>query len=174
MKICLVMRFRWACSDALACRRDIGLYQGAPTPVEGENFRRQPTSVGAAVSTGQLGTGRWIVICLKIWRCSRDPSRTISRSSWPRIVRRHGCRQLLGRVPIVHQHVGGQRLHRDVAHIIDKIGHRVFCFDIGLRPRVARLTHCRSLRGSGVLPFFKKLPSCLVGIEACGTSHSGM
>ena len=29
----------------------------------------------------------------------------------------------------------------------------------------------KALRRSQVLPFFKKLPSCLVGIEACGTSH---
>ena len=29
----------------------------------------------------------------------------------------------------------------------------------------------RQLRRRQVLPFFKKLPSCLVGIEACATSH---
>ena len=29
----------------------------------------------------------------------------------------------------------------------------------------------KALRRSQVLPFFTKLPSCLVGIEACGTSH---
>ena len=29
----------------------------------------------------------------------------------------------------------------------------------------------KALRRSQVLPFFAKLPSCLVGIEACGTSH---
>src|SRR6476469_9908485 len=29
----------------------------------------------------------------------------------------------------------------------------------------------KSLRRSQMLPFFAKLPSCLVGIEACGTSH---
>jgi transposase len=29
----------------------------------------------------------------------------------------------------------------------------------------------KSLRRSQLLPFFAKLPSCLVGIEACGTSH---
>src|ERR1700684_3369153 len=29
----------------------------------------------------------------------------------------------------------------------------------------------RSLRRAQMLPFFAKLPSCLVGIEACGTSH---
>jgi transposase len=29
----------------------------------------------------------------------------------------------------------------------------------------------KSLRRSQMLPFFSKLPSCLVGIEACGTSH---
>jgi transposase len=29
----------------------------------------------------------------------------------------------------------------------------------------------RALRRSQVLPFFAKLPACLVGIEACGTSH---
>src|SRR5512143_1860303 len=29
----------------------------------------------------------------------------------------------------------------------------------------------KSLRRSQVLPFFAKLPPCLVGIEACGTSH---
>jgi transposase len=28
-----------------------------------------------------------------------------------------------------------------------------------------------SLRRSQMLPFFAKLPPCLVGIEACGTSH---
>ena len=29
----------------------------------------------------------------------------------------------------------------------------------------------KSLRWSQMLPFFAKLPPCLVGIEACGTSH---
>ena len=29
----------------------------------------------------------------------------------------------------------------------------------------------KSLRRSQMLPFIAKLPSCLVGIEACGTSH---
>ena len=29
----------------------------------------------------------------------------------------------------------------------------------------------KSLRRSQMLPFFAKLPACLVGIEACGTSH---
>jgi hypothetical protein len=29
----------------------------------------------------------------------------------------------------------------------------------------------KSLRRSQMLPFFAELPSCLVGIEACGTSH---
>jgi len=29
----------------------------------------------------------------------------------------------------------------------------------------------KSLRRAQMLPFFPKLPSCLVGIEACGTSH---
>ena len=29
----------------------------------------------------------------------------------------------------------------------------------------------RSLKRRQVLPFFKKLPPCLVGIEACATSH---
>ena len=29
----------------------------------------------------------------------------------------------------------------------------------------------RSLRRAQMLPFFTRLPSCLVGIEACGTSH---
>jgi len=29
----------------------------------------------------------------------------------------------------------------------------------------------RQLRRRQVLPFFKKLPPCLVGIEACATSH---
>ncbi len=29
----------------------------------------------------------------------------------------------------------------------------------------------RQLRRSQVIPFFKKLPPCLVGIEACATSH---
>ena len=29
----------------------------------------------------------------------------------------------------------------------------------------------RQLRRSQVIPFFKKLPGCLVGIEACATSH---
>ena len=29
----------------------------------------------------------------------------------------------------------------------------------------------KSLRRAQMLPFFAKLPSCLVGIEACGTSH---
>ena len=31
----------------------------------------------------------------------------------------------------------------------------------------------RQLRRCQVLPFFKKLPSCLVGVEACATSHHG-
>jgi len=30
---------------------------------------------------------------------------------------------------------------------------------------------CKALRRSQVVPFFTKLPPCLVGIEACGTSH---
>src|SRR3546814_10135530 len=29
----------------------------------------------------------------------------------------------------------------------------------------------KALRRAQVLPFFAKLPSCLVGMEACGTSH---
>ena len=29
----------------------------------------------------------------------------------------------------------------------------------------------KTLRRAQVLPFFAKLPSCLVGMEACGTSH---
>ena len=29
----------------------------------------------------------------------------------------------------------------------------------------------KSLRRSRILPFFAKLPACLVGIEACGRSH---
>ena len=29
----------------------------------------------------------------------------------------------------------------------------------------------RSLRRAEVLPFFAKLASCLVGMEACGTAH---
>jgi transposase len=29
----------------------------------------------------------------------------------------------------------------------------------------------KSLRWAQMLPFFAKLPPCLVGIEACGTSH---
>src|SRR5262245_64835401 len=29
----------------------------------------------------------------------------------------------------------------------------------------------RSLRRAQMLPFFTRLPSCLVGMEACGTSH---
>jgi transposase len=29
----------------------------------------------------------------------------------------------------------------------------------------------RQLRRSEVLPFFRKLPACLVGMEACGTAH---
>src|SRR5688500_31546 len=29
----------------------------------------------------------------------------------------------------------------------------------------------RSLKRAQVIPFFAKLPSCLIGMEACGTSH---
>lgn len=29
----------------------------------------------------------------------------------------------------------------------------------------------KALRRSQVLPFFSRLPSCLIGMEACGTSH---
>jgi transposase len=29
----------------------------------------------------------------------------------------------------------------------------------------------KALRRAQMLPFFEKLPPCLVGIEACGTSH---
>src|SRR6476660_169025 len=29
----------------------------------------------------------------------------------------------------------------------------------------------RSLRRSQMMPFFARLPSCLIGMEACGTSH---
>src|SRR6478672_8343171 len=41
-------------------------------------------------------------------------------------------------------------------HAIDEAG------EIGVR---------KALRRSQVLPFFAKLPRCLVGMEACGTSH---
>src|SRR5271169_3788414 len=34
-----------------------------------------------------------------------------------------------------------------------------------------RIVIRRAIRRSQVLPFFAKLPSCLVGLEACGTSH---
>jgi transposase len=37
----------------------------------------------------------------------------------------------------------------------------------GLSKTVVR----RQLRRGQVLPFFKSLPPCLVGIEACATSH---
>jgi len=30
---------------------------------------------------------------------------------------------------------------------------------------------CKSLRRMQMLPFFSKLRPCLIGIEACGTSH---
>jgi len=30
---------------------------------------------------------------------------------------------------------------------------------------------CKAIRRSQFLPFFAKLPPCLVGLEACGTSH---
>ena len=30
---------------------------------------------------------------------------------------------------------------------------------------------CKALRRAQVLPFFAKLPPCLIGMEACGTSH---
>ena len=30
---------------------------------------------------------------------------------------------------------------------------------------------CRQLKRRQVLPFFERLPACLVGIEACATSH---
>jgi transposase len=33
------------------------------------------------------------------------------------------------------------------------------------------VTICRQLKRRQVLPFFKKLPACLIGIEACATSH---
>jgi transposase len=29
----------------------------------------------------------------------------------------------------------------------------------------------RTLRRAQVVPFFRKLPPCLIGMEACGTSH---
>ena len=32
----------------------------------------------------------------------------------------------------------------------------------------------RQLRRPRVLPFFKKLPPCLIGIEACATAHIGL
>ena len=34
-----------------------------------------------------------------------------------------------------------------------------------------RIVIRRAIQRSQVLPFFAKLPPCLVGIEACGTSH---
>ena len=34
-----------------------------------------------------------------------------------------------------------------------------------------RIVIRRAIRRSQVLPFFAKLPPCIVGIEACGTSH---
>ena len=54
--------------------------------------------------------------------------------------------------------------------------------DRRLRPSQKRLAKCtpsaawrvivrRALRRAQVIPFFAKLPSCLIGMEACGTSH---
>lgn len=43
---------------------------------------------------------------------------------------------------------------------------QVHCVDAA-----GKVVVCRALRRSQVLPFFTKLPPCLVGIEACGTSH---
>ncbi|HET7383476.1 MAG TPA: IS110 family transposase, partial [Pseudolabrys sp.] len=34
-----------------------------------------------------------------------------------------------------------------------------------------RVVICRKLKRRYVLTFFEKLPACLVGIEACATSH---
>ena len=34
-----------------------------------------------------------------------------------------------------------------------------------------RVVARKALRRAQVLPFFAKLPPCLVGMEACGTSH---
>ena len=34
-----------------------------------------------------------------------------------------------------------------------------------------RIVIRKSLRRGQMLPFFARLPSCLVGMEACGTSH---
>ncbi len=36
---------------------------------------------------------------------------------------------------------------------------------------VGKIVVRRQLRRRQVLPFFKKLPPCLVGMEACATSH---
>ena len=37
--------------------------------------------------------------------------------------------------------------------------------------RPAKVVVRKSLRRAQIVPFFARLPSCLVGMEACGTSH---
>src|ERR1700675_1885707 len=44
-------------------------------------------------------------------------------------------------------------------------------FQVHAIDATGRVVVRKSLRRSQMLPFFSKLPSCLVGIEACGTSH---
>ncbi len=44
-------------------------------------------------------------------------------------------------------------------------------FQVHAVDAAGRVVVRRALRRAQVLPFFAKLPPCLVGIEACNTSH---
>ena len=44
-------------------------------------------------------------------------------------------------------------------------------FQVQVLMRAGQVVVRKSLRRAQMLPFFAKLPPCLVGIEACGTSH---
>jgi transposase len=44
-------------------------------------------------------------------------------------------------------------------------------FQVHAIDRTGEVVVRRALRRAQVLPFFEKLEPCLVGIEACGTSH---
>ena len=44
-------------------------------------------------------------------------------------------------------------------------------FQVHALSRTGEVIVRRALRRAQVIPFFAKLPSCLIGMEACGTSH---
>src|ERR1700733_12706694 len=53
----------------------------------------------------------------------------------------------------------------------DWIGYREVCFSGARRRRGGHVVLRQKLSRSRVMEFFAKLPKCLVGIEACASSH---